>query len=94
MANIKFRNHVIIINTTAKQHMADILKASQPRDSMAHLLDRALVRVSSLGVPATSGLNVVAFSGGVDSSLVAKLVHTVFPQNSVACTGNLLRYHF
>ncbi|OQS07059.1 hypothetical protein THRCLA_00926 [Thraustotheca clavata] len=32
-------------------------------------------------------LNVVAFSGGVDSSLVAALVHEAFPDNSVACLG-------
>jgi len=34
-----------------------------------------------------SGLNVIAFSGGVDSSLVAALVHRAFPMNSVACIG-------
>jgi pyridinium-3,5-biscarboxylic acid mononucleotide sulfurtransferase len=34
-----------------------------------------------------SGLNVVAFSGGVDSSLVAALVHSVFPSSSLACIG-------
>lgn len=31
--------------------------------------------------------NVIAFSGGVDSSLVAALVHCVFPTNSAACLG-------
>uniref|UniRef100_K3W5K4 NAD/GMP synthase domain-containing protein n=1 Tax=Globisporangium ultimum (strain ATCC 200006 / CBS 805.95 / DAOM BR144) TaxID=431595 RepID=K3W5K4_GLOUD len=31
--------------------------------------------------------NIIAFSGGVDSSLAAKIVHQVFPQSSVACLG-------
>ncbi|GLD95836.1 hypothetical protein PINS_up004514 [Pythium insidiosum] len=31
--------------------------------------------------------HVVAFSGGVDSSLVAALVHHVFPESSAACLG-------
>ena len=34
-----------------------------------------------------SALNVVAFSGGVDSSLVSRLVHEVFPRSSVAVLG-------
>ena len=33
------------------------------------------------------GKNIIAFSGGVDSSLVAYLVHRAFPTNSVACLG-------
>ncbi|KAF1323741.1 hypothetical protein FI667_g10334, partial [Globisporangium splendens] len=31
--------------------------------------------------------NIIAFSGGVDSSLAAKIVYQVFPQSSVACLG-------
>ena len=31
--------------------------------------------------------NVIAFSGGVDSSLVAKLVHETFPKTAVAAIG-------
>lgn len=31
--------------------------------------------------------NIVAFSGGVDSSLAAALVHRVFPRSSAACLG-------
>jgi len=38
-----------------------------------------------MGSPA--GVNLVAFSGGVDSSLVAYLVHRAFPGSSVACLG-------
>lgn len=44
-------------------------------------------RVRSLGAPASDGKNIVAFSGGVDSSLVAALVHHVFPGSSQACVG-------
>lgn len=44
-------------------------------------------RVRSLGAPAADGKNIVAFSGGVDSSLVATLVHHVFPGSSQACVG-------
>ena len=35
----------------------------------------------------TNGMNIVAYSGGVDSSLVALLVHRAFPSNSMACLG-------
>ena len=34
-----------------------------------------------------TGLNLIAFSGGVDSSLVAALVHEVFPERAVAVIG-------
>eukprot|EP00752_Nemacystus_decipiens_P005778 g5227.t1 len=44
-------------------------------------------RVRSLGASAADGKNIVAFSGGVDSSLVAALVHHVFPGSSQACVG-------
>lgn len=47
-------------------------------------------RVRSLGAPAAAaadGKNIVAFSGGVDSSLVAALVHHVFPGSSQVCVG-------
>lgn len=43
-------------------------------------------RVLSSGATA-EGKNIVAFSGGVDSSLVAALVHQAFPNNSLACVG-------
>lgn len=33
-------------------------------------------------------LNVIAFSGGIDSSLVTKLVFDQAPSNSVACIGS------
>ncbi|CAM9342076.1 unnamed protein product [Ectocarpus sp. 6 AP-2014] len=44
-------------------------------------------RVLSLGTSAADGKNIVAFSGGVDSSLVAALVHHAFPRSSQACVG-------
>lgn len=31
--------------------------------------------------------NVIAYSGGVDSTLAAKIVHQVFPETTVACLG-------
>jgi len=40
-----------------------------------------------MGYPNSHCKNVVAFSGGVDSSLVAYLVHQAFPGNSMACLG-------
>ena len=42
-------------------------------------------RVAASG--AAEGKNIVAFSGGVDSSLVAAIVHQTFPDNSLACVG-------
>jgi uncharacterized protein (TIGR00268 family) len=47
--------------------------------------EHILNRVRSQGTK--SGLNIVAFSGGVDSSLAAFLVHHAFPENSRACIG-------
>jgi len=56
------------------------------------VLSSAAAEVDSLlrGVEAAGtagGVNIVAFSGGVDSSLVAALVHRVYPERSLACTG-------
>lgn len=49
------------------------------------LIDTVLAAVEGSGT--TEGFNIVAFSGGVDSSVVAALVHRAFPDRSVACTG-------
>lgn len=49
------------------------------------LLRGALQRVEKAGT--NVGSNLIAYSGGVDSSLVAALVHKVFPDNSFACVG-------
>lgn len=55
---------------------------------MRNVMNALRARVSSVGVPLdVGGKNIIAFSGGVDSSLVACLVHQVFPQNSLACIG-------
>ena len=57
-------------------------------------VDRLLHLVASRGAPAPvkcsaiqSINNIIAFSGGVDSSLVAALVYRVFPTSSAACIG-------
>ncbi|CAI5719132.1 unnamed protein product [Hyaloperonospora brassicae] len=57
-------------------------------------VDRLLRLVASRGARALGAQctaqptnNVVAFSGGVDSSLAAALVHRVFPATSAACIG-------
>ncbi|DBA01431.1 TPA: hypothetical protein N0F65_007328 [Lagenidium giganteum] len=60
---------------------------SAPRPMRAQL-DQLLRKVEARGVrSATRVCHVTAFSGGVDSSLVAALVHRVFPTTSAACLG-------
>lgn len=48
-------------------------------------LEDLLLDTRELGTP--TGLNLIAFSGGVDSSLVAALVHRVFPGRATAVIG-------
>lgn len=45
-----------------------------------------LVAARGAGAARTAS-NLVAYSGGVDSSLVAAVVHRVFPATGVACLG-------
>lgn len=55
---------------------------------MRQVINTLRARVVSSGACSTEGgVNIVAFSGGVDSSLVAALVHEAFPRNSLACVG-------
>ena len=53
--------------------------------SVRGLLTRLLGSVEAAG--STSRANIVAFSGGVDSSLVAKIVKEVFPASAIAAVG-------
>ena len=50
-------------------------------------IDAVMAGILSNGVPNNAGQNVVAFSGGVDSSTAAFLVHRAFPKNTSACIG-------
>jgi len=59
------------------------LAASSSSSSAALERARAAVR----GSATTKGMNVIAFSGGVDSSLAAALVHEAFPANTLAAIG-------
>ena len=52
---------------------------------VASLTKSLLARTESLGSP--HALNVVAFSGGIDSTLASYLVHEVFPTASRAVIG-------
>ncbi|TDH74228.1 hypothetical protein CCR75_001475 [Bremia lactucae] len=61
---------------------------------LAKKVDQLLSLVASRGAPIPTLIkarlpinNVVAFSGGIDSSLAAALVYQVFPQTSAACIG-------
>ena len=52
------------------------------------MLRKLLNHIESIGLSRLSGgKNIIAFSGGVDSSLVAKLLHITFPENSIAVLG-------
>ena len=52
-------------------------------------LDQLIAMTRSIG--SAKGLNVVAYSGGVDSALVAYLVHKAFPNGrAAACIGNII----
>lgn len=49
---------------------------------------RLLDRVRQMGVAShQNGVNLIAFSGGVDSSLVAAAVHRVFSENTICVIG-------
>lgn len=66
-----------------------VVSTERDKTKMQSTITALRARVRSLGAagPAADGKNIVAFSGGVDSSLVAALVHHVFPGSSQACVG-------
>lgn len=53
----------------------------------SELVQHLLHRVAHLGSPGATSRNLVAFSGGVDSSLVAALVFRAFPETAMAVLG-------
>lgn len=73
--------------SSSAQPSAPTTPATSPHPTPKHdaLLAHALERVRQGGTP--HGANLVAYSGGVDSSLVAALVKRAFPTNSFACIG-------
>lgn len=48
---------------------------------------KLLQRTRSMGIAPSSGTNLIAFSGGVDSSVVAAALFHIFPQNSLCVIG-------
>jgi uncharacterized protein len=61
----------------------------QPNKNPMELVDRLLQRTSEMMDPHAA--NVIAFSGGVDSSLVAALVHRVFNHHTIDDTSSFTR---
>lgn len=70
---------------TCKRGLPAVVTSHKP--TMQSTLRTLRSRVRSLGASAADGKNIVAFSGGVDSSLVAALVHEAYPSSSQACVG-------
>lgn len=73
------RNKVTVTHNSQSTHGATT--CPQSNDNSRELVDRLLQRTSEMMDPHAA--NVIAFSGGVDSSLVAALVHRVFHQHSI-----------
>lgn len=71
--------------SSAQPSPTTLATSSDPNTKHDAMLAHALERVRQGGTP--HGANLVAYSGGVDSSLVAALVKRAFPNNSFACIG-------
>lgn len=82
---------VVLAGIRGSRHTCStgVLALAHPSSSsaMQSTITALRSRVRSLGSSSADGKNIVAFSGGVDSSLVAALVHYVFPESSQACVG-------
>ena len=52
-----------------------------------YLISKLLNKIAKYGVLPSVGKNIIAYSGGIDSTVTAALVYRMFPQNTIAVTG-------
>ena len=52
-----------------------------------YLISMLLNKIAKYGVLPSVGKNIIAYSGGIDSTVTAALVYRMFPQNTIAVTG-------
>ena len=52
------------------------------QQNVDYLMSLLLAKIRLSGIPKAVGKNIIAYSGGVDSSVTAALVHRMFPENT------------
>ena len=62
-------------------------KIRMTQQNVDYLMSLLLTKIRLSGIPKSAGKNIIAYSGGVDSSVAAALVHRMFPENTIAVTG-------